>query len=576
MGKLSNHQLFLLSSLALIQPLTGSPNPQGSTAPWYSDYDIEEYIYADYSGDYYAGGEEVKKLADLCFPDPGLNHQAIHLLKPIMGLLASMEKKEEGRDMQRMTASIMEQAANFSLIDTRFPVEGKMVSMKEMVQWGVKEVVEEVKEMGRCFVYGGDRCKGGRKGWRSGGKSSEESSEESHESWSGGGRGGWAGSGGGSSKESGSGRRGHGSKINPRKMQKMVVETLSQVQGQMLGMQVMVESLDLENMLGEEFLEKLSYMQKEAINEMESVGLTKPKLWGESLICVYDWLEVNANMSMPVRREQMAEMVEEMVMASNDMVETLIDPDMPSMVQKVTKGALKGLDMGPGRLDNLTMSAMLMLWNTKSMVQGLRVKEMMEKMRDGEKRIMKMLEDSEWKKVEGVLDMLVMMVSSNEMWIEADKEVKVWSRLIASSMPPTNTWAVPHMVNQALGDPAGGGEWDLIQSDPMFRFLALLQNVDEDLEVKMEGLVREMVGCAESSLVQLFTMMASLTEEEGMACMMEQMGMDAPTIKMMGQMGSTMAEEMLGKEKAPSALIMEVVNMETEMQEIMFGSCSTA
>ena len=92
----------------------------------------------------------------------------------------------------------------------------------------------------------------------------------------------------------------------------------------------------------------------------------------------------------------------------------------------------------------------------------------------------------------------------------------------------------------------------------------------------MEGLVREMVGCAENSLVQLFTMMASLTEEEGMACMMEQMGMDAPTIKMMGQMGSTMAEEMLGKEKAPSALIMEVVNMETEMQEIMFGSCSTA
>ena len=356
----------------------------------------------------------------------------------------------------------------------------------------------------------------------------------------------------------------------------MIVETLSQVQGQMLGMQVMVESFDLENMLGEEFLEKLSYMQKEAINEMESVGLTKPKLWGESLICVYDWLEVNANMSMPVRREQMAEMVEEMVMASNDMVETLIDPDMPSMVQKVTKGALKGLDMGPGRLDNLTMSAMLMLWNTKSMVQGLRVKEMMEKMRDGEKRIMKMLEDSEWKKVEGVLDMLVMMVSSNEMWIEADKEVKVWSRLIASSMPPTNTWAVPHMVNQALGDPAGGGEWDLTQSDPMFRFLALLQNVDEDLEVKMEGLVREMVGCAENSLVQLFTMMASLTEEEGMACMMEQMGMDAPTIKMMGQMGSTMAEEMLGKEKAPSALIMEVVNMETEMQEIMFGSCSTA
>jgi len=242
-------------------------------------------------------------------------------------------------------------------------------------------------------------------------------------------------------------------------------------------------------------------------------------------------------------------------------------------VQKVVKGALKGLDMGPGRLDNLTMSAMLMLQNTKTMVQGLRVREMMEKMKNGEKRIMQVLEEGDWKKVEGMLDMLVMMVSSNEMWMEADNEVKIWAPLIASSLPPTNTWAVPHMVNQALGEPAGG-EWALTESDPMFRVLELLQNMDEDLEARAEGVVREMFGCAENSLVQLFNLMASLTEEEGMACMLEQMGLGAPSIQMMGQMGSTMAEEMLGKEMAPSALITEVVNMEIEMQEMLLGSCS--
>ena len=563
MSSISNHPpllLLLLSSLALIPPLRGLPSTIGSTAPWYSEYDIGEFTYSDYYGD----SNEVKELADFCFPDE-LNHQALDLLRPLMGFLATLEQTEEDTDMQQMTASIKEQAANFSLIDTRFLVEGKMVSVKEMVQWGMMEAVEEMKEMGRCFVYGGENCKGGRKGGRSGGKSSEESDEGGR----GGGRG---GSRGGSSEESNGGGRRHRGRhgMNPRRIQKMVVETLGQVQDQMLGMQVLVESLDLEGMLGEDFLENLSYMQKEALTELKSAGFAEPKLWGEGLMCVYDWTE----MSMPVKREQMEELVEQMVMASNGMIETLMDPEMPSMVQKVVKGALKGLDMGPGRLDNLAMSAMLMLQNTKTMVQGLRVREMMERMKNGEKRIMQVLEEGEWKKVEGMLDMLVMMVSSDEMWMEADNEVKTWAPLIASSLPPTNTWAVPHMVNQALGEPASGGEWTLADSDPMFTVLVLLQNMDEDLEAKAEGMVREVFGCAENSLVQLFTLMASLTEEEGMACMLEQMGLGAPSIQMMGQMGSTMAEEMLGKEMAPSALITEVVNMEIEMQEMLLGSCS--
>ena len=178
----------------------------------------------------------------------------------------------------------------------------------------------------------------------------------------------------------------------------MVVETLGQVQDQMLGMQVLVESLDLEGMLGEEFLESLIYMQKEAIAELESAGFAEPKLWGDGLICVYDWMEMmemKSNMSMPVKREQVTEMVEQMVMASNDMVETLMDPEMPGLVQNVAKGAVKGLDMGPGRMDNLTMSAMIMLQNTKTMVQGLRLREMMEKMKNGEKRIMQVLEEGD-------------------------------------------------------------------------------------------------------------------------------------------------------------------------------------
>merc|ERR1719234_2041268 len=171
--------LLLSSSLAFISPLRGLPSPMDKTAPWYSDYDIEEYIYSsDYYGDYYGDyyDEEVKEVAEPCFADE-LNHQAIHLLRPLMGFLATMEKKEEDED-NMVTTSIIEQAANFSLVDTRFLVEGEMVSVKEVVQWGMMVAVEEMKEMGRCVVYGGEKCKGGRKGGRSGGKSSEAPEED--------------------------------------------------------------------------------------------------------------------------------------------------------------------------------------------------------------------------------------------------------------------------------------------------------------------------------------------------------------------------------------------------------------
>ena len=162
-------------------------------------------------------------------------------------------------------------------------------------------------------------------------------------------------------------------------------------------------------------------------------------------------------------------------------------------------------------------------------------------------------------------------MGDDKMWLEADKEVRMWTRLAASSLPPTNTWAVPHMVSQTLADL--GVEFTFTESDPMFRILTLLENFEEDPAAKAEALVREMFGCAEESLVQMFTMIASLTEEEGMACMMKTMGLDGATIQMMGQMGSAMAEEMFDKEMAPSVLIRELVNMEVEMQEKMIGSC---
>ena len=46
-------------------------------------------------------------------------------------------------------------------------------------------------------------------------------------------------------------------------------------------------------------------------------------------------------------------------------------------------------------------------------------------MKEGEKKIMQVLEEGEWKKLEAMLDMVVMMVGDDKMWLEADKKVKM-------------------------------------------------------------------------------------------------------------------------------------------------------
>ena len=59
------HLLLLLFSLTLLPSLRGLPGPMGSEAPWYSEYDIEEFNYAsDYYGDSNTAGDEGAK--ELC------------------------------------------------------------------------------------------------------------------------------------------------------------------------------------------------------------------------------------------------------------------------------------------------------------------------------------------------------------------------------------------------------------------------------------------------------------------------------------------------------------------------------
>ena len=86
--------LLIISSSALIQPSFGLPSPKESNV-WYSEYDFGDYIYSDYYGDYgNSVSEKVNDLAKLCFPKE-LNHQAIHLLRPVIGWLDAVEMTKE-------------------------------------------------------------------------------------------------------------------------------------------------------------------------------------------------------------------------------------------------------------------------------------------------------------------------------------------------------------------------------------------------------------------------------------------------------------------------------------------------
>ena len=118
--------LLIISSSALIQPSFGLPSPKESNV-WYSEYDFGDYIYSDYYGDYgNSVSEKVNDLAKLCFPKE-LNHQAIHLLRPVIGWLDAVEVTKEDtlynteknvmynneENLQQMIATLSEEVANF-------------------------------------------------------------------------------------------------------------------------------------------------------------------------------------------------------------------------------------------------------------------------------------------------------------------------------------------------------------------------------------------------------------------------------------------------------------------------------
>merc|ERR1719495_1836123 len=86
--------LLLISSAVLIKPSFGLPSPKESNV-CYSEYDFGDYIYSNYYGDYgNSVSEKVNDLAKLCFPKE-LNHQAIHLLRPVIGFLDAVEMTKE-------------------------------------------------------------------------------------------------------------------------------------------------------------------------------------------------------------------------------------------------------------------------------------------------------------------------------------------------------------------------------------------------------------------------------------------------------------------------------------------------
>ena len=376
--------------------------------------------------------------------------------------------------------------------------------------------------------------------------------------------------------------------MNPRRMQKEVVEELGEAMAEIVMMQVMVEGANLEHLvMDDQFLMMLQQMQRMYVTmPMEMVSFDD---MSQGVLCMFDMLV--ANSTSPMSREEVEMMVGNLMETMAMVMEVVGSPDTPNQVQRMLEGAVKGLNLEAGRFDNITMAVMRVMMNVRSMVAELQVKEMVEMVEGLEERFRLVMADGELDKVEKLLDQLMKMVWDDSMWEMVEQVMQETREMVMVGLGLAEGTHRGDMVNLrmlvdmgVMGHCSEEEAWllcslttnlgimDTFRAN-MVQMVMDMNTTMDTMAVEMEGMVRTAVGEGEGMLLKVLGMMASLTEESGMACMMEEMGVGVEMLDTMGMWEEEMMMEMLGEEAAPINLIREETKVMKEMMELTVGSC---
>jgi len=376
--------------------------------------------------------------------------------------------------------------------------------------------------------------------------------------------------------------------MNPRRMQKEVVEELGEAMAEIVMMQVMVEGANLEQLvMDDQFLMLLQQMHWMYITmPMEMVSFND---MSQGVLCMFDTLV--ANSSSPMSREEVEIMVVNLMDTMVMVLEFVGSPDMPTQVQGMLEGAVKGLNLQAGRFDNVTMAVMRVMMNVRSMVAELQVKEIVEMVEGLEERFRLVMVDGELYKVEKLLDQLMKMVWDDSIWAMVEQVMQETREMVMVGLGLTEGTHQGDMVNLrmlvdmgVMGHCSEEEEWllcslttnlglmDTLRAD-MVQMVVDMNTTMDTMAMEMEGMVKMAVGDVEGMLVKVLGMVASLTEESGMACMMEEMGVGVEMLDTMGMWEEEMVMEMVGEEAAPINLIREETKVMKEMMELTVGSC---
>jgi len=554
--------------------------------------------------------EEAMEVVGLCLPD-NLAEPALGLLRPLVELSMPMQLSFH---LPMPIDELSRMVANFSLIHTKIKFMPGMfmpaISVKDMVQFMVPMVVEQVKAELRCWVHRDcvdyfeevnymdymSQFMDSKVAYDSHESHESHESHDSHEQGNDGGRyggngGGGRGGGGGHGGNGGGGRGGDGGgnhEMNPRRMQKEVVEELGEAMAEIVMMQVMVEGANLEQLvMDDQFLMLLQQMHWMYITmPMEMVSFND---MSQGVLCMFDTLV--ANSSSPMSREEVEIMVVNLMDTMVMVLEVVGSPDMPTQVQGMLEGAAKGLNLQAGRFDNVTMAVMRVMMNVRSMVAELQVKEIVEMVEGLEERFRLVMVDGELYKVEKLLDQLMKMVWDDSIWAMVEQVMQETREMVMVGLGLTEGTHQGDMVNLrmlvdmgVMGHCSEEEEWllcslttnlglmDTLRAD-MVQMVVDMNTTMDTMAMEMEGMVKMAVGDVEGMLVKVLEMVAGLTEESGMACMMEEMGVGEEMLDTMGMWEEEMVMEMVGEEAAPINLIREETNVMKEMMELTVGSC---
>jgi len=341
--------------------------------------------------------------------------------------------------------------------------------------------------------------------------------------------------------------------------------------------QIIFESLDMEKVVRHK---NTQYMISEMMEPMLAMVIEQREIIIElipGLVCVMEHCMEERGMTMD------PEMKEMIVMYGERIAQALLllaeSPDLNQGINRMLMAVGDAMDMEPGQMDNFVYGVITVMKNLQERVKGWEMMHIMETISMMEQNLRAAMNEGDWTRIKMMMERVEELLRTDTFWMNLENSRRQMMQMMELTFEnlysnlQTTALTMEMIKKECVND-----------VNPMLCcFTVRLENgvgmleglginMDYTMDM-MEPWIDDMVGQMGQPLVTSVWMMVPLTEQYGMACIMEQFGMGQDMMENMKELMVQMAKGWIGEDGAPVNSINVMMDSKMKMHELVMGSC---